>query len=375
MHTATIGQNRLRIQAALAPESGARFRLETLELAEPGPDEIIVRVAACGVCQTDVHARDDYFGIPFPAVFGHEGAGIVERVGAAVERVVRGDRVVMVSPACGTCPACARKLPGYCASARRIKFSGRLRDGRIPLTRAGEPVSGAFFQQSSFATHALATEGNVVKLPSDLPFEVAAALACGVNTGAGAVLNALRPEPGSAFAVFGAGAVGLAGLMAARIAGCTTLIVVERHENRLALARELGATDCIHAGTEDPVVRIKEVTEGKGVQYTLEAAGDPRALRQAVNVLAPLGVCCLVGSARAGVEAALEMAALQHGRTVRGCIQGDAPPQEFFPHLFAHYRAGRLPVERLIRHYGFRDINEALDDSVSGRTVKAVLRM
>jgi aryl-alcohol dehydrogenase len=365
----------VRIRAALAPERGARFRLETLELAEPAADELIVRVAATGVCQTDVHARDDYFGIPFPAVFGHEGAGVVERVGAAVRRVAAGDRVVMVSPACGTCDACARKLPGYCASARRIKFGGRLRDGRSPFHKEGSPVSGGFFQQSSFATHALATEGNVVKLPDDLPLEVAAAFACGVNTGAGAVLNALRPEAGSAFAVFGAGSVGLAGLMAARIAGCGTLIAVDLHESRLALARQLGASICINAAAQDAVARIKEVTEGRGVQYSLEAAGDPHALRQAVNVLAPLGVCCLVGSARAGVDAALEMPVLQHGRTVRGCIQGDAAPEEFFPRLFAHYREGRLPVDRLIRYYDFADINQALDDAVSGRTVKAVLRI
>jgi aryl-alcohol dehydrogenase len=365
----------VQITAALAPERGAPFRLETLELADPGPDELVVRVAACGLCQTDVHARDDYFGIPFPAVFGHEGAGFVERVGPAVDEVAVGDRVVMVSPACGTCSACVRKLPGYCASARRIKFSGRLRDGRIPFTRGSEPVFGAFFQQSSFATHALATEGNVVKLPDDLPFEVAAAFACGVNTGAGAVLNVLRPEPGSAFAVLGAGAVGLAGLMAARIAGCTPLIAVDLHDNRLRLARELGATICIHAAAEDPAARIKEATEGKGVRYSLEAAGDPRALRQAVNALAPLGVCCLAGSARAGVDVALEMPVLQQGRTVRGCIQGDALPGEFFPQLFAHYRAGRLPVDRLIRYYKFVEINEAIADAVSGRTVKAVLRI
>jgi aryl-alcohol dehydrogenase len=365
----------VRIKAALAPERGARFRLETLELVDPAPDELVVRVAASGLCQTDVHARDDYFGIPFPAVFGHEGAGTVERVGASVRHWTPGDRVVMVSPACGTCHACMRKLPGYCASARRIKFGGRLRDGRIPFKRGTQPVSGAFFQQSSFATHALATEGNVVKLPADLPFEVAAAFACGVNTGAGAVLNVLRPEAGSAFAVFGAGAVGLAGLMAARLAGCTPLIAVDLHQNRLALARELGATHVVNGGTADPVFSIKEVTEGGGVQYSLEAAGDPRALRQAVNVLAPLGVCCLVGSARAGVDAALEMPMLQHGRTVRGCIQGDAPPEEFVPRLFAHYRAGRLPVDRLIRCYDLADINDAVDDAVSGRTVKAVLRI
>src|SRR5688572_31101466 len=149
----STGHARVRITAALVPEKGAPFRLETLHLAEPGPDEVVVRVAACGVCQTDVHGRDDYFGIPFPCVFGHEGAGVVERVGSALTTVAPGDRVVMYSPACGRCGACARGLPGYCAESRRIKFGGRLRDGRAPFHRNGEPVSGAFFQQSSFATH------------------------------------------------------------------------------------------------------------------------------------------------------------------------------------------------------------------------------
>jgi aryl-alcohol dehydrogenase len=365
----------MRITAALVPERGAPFRLETLELADPASDELIVRVVASGLCQTDVHARDDYFGIPFPCVFGHEGAGIVERVGSAVRKVAPGDRVLMVSPACGACPACRRKLPGYCSSARRIKFSGLLRNGTTPLRRGEAPVYGAFFQQSSFATHALVTEGNVVKVAQDVPLEVAAAFACGVNTGAGAVFNALRPEAGSSFAVFGAGAVGLAGLMAARIAGCTTLIAVDLHENRLALACELGATHAVHARTEDAVAAISRATGGAGADYTLEAAGDPRALRQAVDALAPLGVCCLAGSARKGVEVALEMPIVQQGRTLRGCIQGDAPPDEFLPMLFAHYRARRLPVDRLIRYYDFCDINRAVDDAISGRTVKPVLKI
>ncbi len=352
----------MRITAALAPEKGAPFRLEALELVDPGPDELVVRVAACGVCQTDVHGRDDYFGIPFPCVFGHEGAGVVERTGAAVTKVARGDRVVMTSPSCGQCAACKRGLPGYCAEARRIKFGGRLRDGRAPFSGG---VSGAFFQQSAFATHALATEGNVVKLPDDLPLEIAAAFACGVNTGAGAVLNVLKPQPGSSIAVFGAGSVGLAAVMAARIAGCATIFAVDLHETRLALARELGATEVCKPGTRNL----------KDIQYSVEAAGSPQALRDAVDCLAPLGVCCLVGSARKGTEARLEMTQVQQGRTLRGCIQGDAPPAEFFPLLFELWRSGRLPVERLIGYYDFAQVNRAVDDSLSGKTVKPVLRI
>lgn len=355
----------MRITAALVPEKGAPFQLEALELADPGPDELVVRVAACGVCQTDVHGRDDYFGIPFPCVFGHEGAGTVERAGAAVTRVRPGDRVVMTSPACGNCAACRRGLPGYCAEARRIKFGGQLRDGRIPLKKNGSPVSGGFFQQSAFATHALATEGNVVRLPDDLPLAMAAAFACGVNTGAGAVLNVLKPQPGSSIAVFGVGSVGLAAVMAARIAGCATIFAIDLHDNRLELARELGATEVCKPGARNL----------KDIQYSVEAAGSPQALRDAVDCLAPLGTCCLVGSARKGTEARLEMTQLQHGRTVRGCIQGDAPPGEFFPTLFEHWRAGRLPVETLIAYYDLAEVNRAVADSLSGKTVKPVLRI
>jgi aryl-alcohol dehydrogenase len=353
----------LQVTAALVEEARDPFRLETLELADPGADELIVRVVASGICQTDVHGRDDYFGIPFPCVFGHEGAGVVERTGSAVTKVRRGDRVVMVSPSCGSCAACRRGLPGYCAAARKIKFSGRLRDGREPFRRGSTPVFGAFFQQSSFATHALATEGNVVKVPDHVPLEQAAAFACGVNTGAGAVLNVLRPQPGSSIAIFGGGAVGLAALMAARIAGCTTIAVADPHENRLELARELGATQV-----------FKEKPAG-AFDFALEAAGSPVALRDALDSLAPLGVCCLVGSARKGVDAQIEMAQLQQGRTVRGCIQGDAPPDTFVPALFEHFRAGKLPVEQLIAYYDFAEINRAVADSLSGKTVKPVLRI
>jgi aryl-alcohol dehydrogenase len=353
----------LQITAAVVEARHGDWRLEKLELAEPAPDELLVRVAASGICQTDVHGRDDYFGIPFPCVFGHEGAGVVERVGTAVKKVAPGDRVVMTSPACGACPACRRGLPGYCASSRRIKFSGRLRDGRIPFHRNSAPVSGAFFQQSAFATHALATEGNVVKVPDDLPLEQAAAFPCGVNTGAGAVFNVLKPQPGSSIAIFGAGAVGLAAVMAAKIAGCGTIAVVDLHDNRLELARELGAT---RIGREKPAGAF---------DFALEAAGSPAALRNAVDCLAPLGVCCLVGSARKGTEAVLEMTQIQDGRTLRGCVQGDAPAEAFLPRLFEHWRAGRMPVARLVTYYEFAEVNRAVADSLSGRTVKPVLRI
>jgi aryl-alcohol dehydrogenase len=243
------------------------------------------------------------------------------------------------------------------------------------MTRNGVPVFGFFFQQSSFATFALATERNVVKVPKDLPLELLAAFPCGINTGAGAVLNVLQPRPGHSFAAFGTGSVGLGGLMAARIAGCEPIIAVDILPSRLTLARSLGATHSINAPDSDPVAEIRELTGGTGVHISLEAAGLPQTLRQALDCLQPIGTCCLVGSSRKGTEAGLDMNFLQNGRMVRGCIQGDSIPGEFIPRLIDLYRAGELPVERLVTFYDFEEINQAVDDSIAGKTIKAVLRM
>jgi aryl-alcohol dehydrogenase len=243
------------------------------------------------------------------------------------------------------------------------------------MTRDGSPVFSCFFQQSSFATLALATERNVVKVPEDVSLEVLAAFPCGIHTGAGAVLNVLHPQPGDGFAVFGIGTVGLAGLMAAQIAGCEPIIAVDVHANRLALARSLGATHTADAAGSDPVAEIRKATGGLGVRFSLEAAGSPKALRQAVDCLQSLGTCCLVGSTRKGTEASVEMNNLQNGRTVRGCIQGDSIPEQFIPQLIDLYRAGKLPVERLVTFYNFVDINQAVADSITGQTIKPVLRM
>lgn len=365
----------IEVTAAVVYERSGPFHVERVELAGPGAGEVLVRVAASGICQTDVHARDGYFPIQYPAVYGHEGAGVVERTGPGVEKVKPGDCVIMVFPSCGTCVYCANGKPAYCLAASRLKHFGTRADGSTVMTRNGAPVFSFFFQQSSFATFALATERNVVKVPEDLPLELLAAFPCGINTGAGAVLNVLRPQPGEAFAIFGAGTVGLAGLMAARIAGCEPIIAVDLHPNRLALARSLGATHTADAANSDPVAEILKVTGGLGVRASLEAAGSPQTLRQALDCLQPMGTCCLVGSSRKGTEASVDMKNLQNGRTVRGCIQGDSIPEQFIPRLIDLYRAGKLPVEQLVTFYNFADINQAVADSIAGKTIKPVLRM
>jgi len=365
----------MEITAAVVYERSGPFHVERVELAEPGVGELLVRVIASGICQTDVHARDGYFPIPYPAVYGHEGAGIVERTGYGVERFKPGDRVVMVFPSCGTCVYCINGKPAYCLAASRLKNVGTRADGSTVMTRGGAPVFSCFFQQSSFATYALATERNVVKVPEDVPLELLAAFPCGINTGAGAVRNVLHPQPGDAFAVFGVGTVGLAGLMAARVAGCDPIIAIDLHPNRLALALSLGATHVINAANSHPVTDIRNITGGPGVRASLEAAGSPQALRQAVECLHPLGTCCIVGSSPKGTEVILDMNHLKTGRAVRGCIQGDSIPQQFIPQLVDLHRAGKLPVERLVTFYNFTDINQAIADSIAGKTIKPVLRM
>jgi len=365
----------IEVTAAVVHERGGLFHIERVELAEPGTGEVLVRVAASGICQTDVHARDGYFPIQYPAVYGHEGAGIVERTGPGVEKFKPGERVIMVFPSCGACVYCINGKPAYCLAASRLKQFGTRSDGSTVMTLNGARVFSCFFQQSSFATFALATERNVVKVPEDVPLELLAALPCGINTGAGAVLNVLRPQPGDAFAVFGTGTVGLAGLMAARIAGCEPIVAVDLHPNRLALARSLGATHTVDAANSDPVAEIRNLTGGLGARASLEAAGSPQALRQAVDCLQPMGSCCLVGSSRKGTEARIDMNHLQNGRTVRGCIQGDSIPEQFIPHLIDLYRRGALPIERLVTFYDFPDINQAVADSTVGKTIKPLLRM
>ncbi len=365
----------MRVTAAVMPERSGRWQLEELELADPAPREVLVRVVASGICQTDIHARDGYFPVPWPAVYGHEGTGVVERVGTAVKAVAPGDHVIMANPSCGECANCREGYEAYCVRSREIKACGVRMDGSIALRRGATPVHGSFFQQSSFSTVALATEGNVIKVARDAPLAILAAFPCGVNTGAGAVMNVLQPRAGDSFAVFGAGTVGLAGMMAAKLRGCDPIIAIDPFENRLGLARELGATHVVDANRTDVAAEVRRIAGGRGVKFSLEAAGAPAALRAAVAALAPRGTCCLVGSARAGVEAPIEMPTLQQGRVLRGCIQGESVVKEFLPKLVELHRAGQLPVDRLVRRYEFAAINEAVADMLSGRTIKAVLEI
>ena len=353
----------MKITAAVVPVRSAPFEIETLDLAAPLADEVLVRVVASGMCHTDLHARDGYFpNLPYPVVCGHEGAGIIEQVGTAVADLAPGDPVVISFPWCGECGPCRAARMSYCERARPLKSSGRRADGSIPMSRNGEPVYSCFFQQSSFANFAVAPAKDVIKIRRDAPIEMLGPLGCGLQTGAGAVLNVMQPAAGQSIAVYGVGGVGLAGLMAARIAGCDPIIAVDRLPSRLALARELGATHTLESRGAETLAEIRKITGGS-TDFALDTSAVPAVLRLAVGGLRGLGTCILVGSARAGTEVSFEMPWLQGGRTVRGVIQGDSRPRDFIPPLVDLFMAGRMPLDRLVTRYDFAEVNRAAADA------------
>jgi aryl-alcohol dehydrogenase len=299
----------------------------------------------------------------------------VQAVGKDVTQVAPGDHVVISFPWCGDCPNCRRNMQSHCMKGFDLKMRGTRPDGSTLMSKGGAPVYSAFFQQSSFATYAIANERYLVKVRRDAPLELLGPFACSGQTGAGAVLNSMRPRPGDSFAVFGVGAVGLSGLMAARIADCDPIIAVDVHDDRLALARALGATHAInHRGREDVMAEIRKIS-GDGVRFSLETSAQPAVFREAVEALMAAGTCVLLGSARAGTEVSFDMSFLQFGRVVRGVIQGESQPREFIPKLVDFLMQGKMPVDRMMTFYPLAEINRAARDSSQGTTIKPVLRM
>ena len=364
----------MRVTAAVLREQGSPFVIEEVDLEEPRSDEVLVRIVGAGVCHTDLQVRDRQPRTR-PAVLGHEGAGVVERVGDRVKSLRPGDHVVLSLLSCGACRNCRRGMPIYCVDVRSLNFAGTRPDGSTALRDGEGPVQGHFFGQSSFATYALASERNAVKVPDDAPLEQLGPLGCGVQTGAGAVLNTLRPTPGSQIAIFGAGSVGLSAVMAAATSGCTTIIAVDLKPARLELALALGATHALNGAEVDALEAIRSITHG-GADYSLETAGagSPALIRQAVECLTIPGVCGLVGGAPADLELTLSHSSLFWGRAVRGIVEGDSVPHVFIPALVELQARGRFPLERLISFYSLHEINRAAADSEDGVVVKPELR-
>ena len=364
----------MKIKAAVVREAGKPFVIEEVELDEPREDEVLVKIVSTGLCHTDLVAQMQYLPIPLPAVFGHEGAGIVEKVGAKVTKVKPGDHVASSYMFCGVCEACKEARPGWCVDFRRLNFSGCRADGSTTIKKGNETIHGSFFGQSTFGTYALVNERNTIKVQSDVPLEILAPLGCGIQTGAGGVINTLKPEPGSSIVIFGVGSVGLSAIMAAAICGCTKIIGVDIMEERLELAKSFGATHVINSRATNAVEEIKKLT-GSGAKYTLECTGIPLVFRQAVDSLMMGGTCALLGVAPVGTEVSLEMQTVLDGRTIKGCVEGDCVSDIFIPKLIDLYKAGRFPFDRLITFYTLDQINDAVKDTHDGRALKAVMKV
>jgi aryl-alcohol dehydrogenase len=365
----------MKIRAAVARAPHALMSFETLDLEDPRDDEILVRLVATGVCHTDMAMRDQTFPVPQPIVLGHEGSGVVDAVGRAVRKVRRGDHVVMTYDSCGRCPSCYAGKTSYCHEFFACNFTGSRSDGSTALRKEAEPIHSHFFGQSSFATYAICHERNIVPVGEAVPLEILGPLACGIQTGAGAVFNSLRVGAGNSLIIFGTGSVGLSAVMAARLTGATQIIAVDLIAERLALALELGATHTVNPREADVAEVIAQIAP-QGVDVALETTGSPNVIKSAVSSLAPRGVCGLLGATEVSVDVALNVAHLMTaGRTVRGIIEGDSTPDMFIPALIQLYRQGRFPFDRLIRFYPFEQLDEAIHDSESGRTIKAVVRM
>jgi aryl-alcohol dehydrogenase len=370
----------MRIDAAILERADGRLtshkiQIGSLELEAPRAREVLIEVSSCGVCGTDrmcIHGLEPF---PTPGVLGHEAAGTVVDTGPEVTLVRQGDRVMIGFPFCGHCRTCRRGEPRYCEKGAMLAFSGYREDGSSPMRRSnGKKVAGRFFQQSSWATYTLATEQQLARVPEGLDLDYAGPYGCSISTGAGAVLNELRPPPGASIAVFGAGNVGLAAIMAARLTGATTIIAIDKVESRLQLARELGAThSLLHSATT--VSDLKELTHG-ALDYSVEATNGSNLVTEAISALGIRGTCAMVGGAKATAVVKMNHAdVLLQGKRVIGVMGGGGQTPVFLESLMVLQRDGRFPLHKLIRFYPFAEVNRAIDESDSGTTVKPVLKM
>lgn len=364
-----------KITAAVVRSAGGAFALEEVDLADPRPEELLVRVVATGICHADLIARDQRFPIPLPAVFGHEGAAVVEAVGEAVADFEVGDHVLMHFGFCNACRSCRAGRPAYCLEGFRYQFGGARPDGSSAYTQDGRRINGHFFGQSSFATHSVVHRRNAVKIDPDAPLELLGPLGCGVQTGFGAIVNSLRVPAGSSVVIFGAGAVGLSAVMGAKACGVRRIVAVDVNPERLALALELGATDVIDARSEPDVAAAAREACGGEVEFALETSGRVEVARQAVDALAVGGTAGMVGVTSIESEVTFHQQSLVHGQTITGILSGDSVPSQFLPRLVDFHRRGMLPLEKIVQTVPFADIEQAAHASEAGEIVKAVLTM
>jgi Zn-dependent alcohol dehydrogenase len=366
----------MKIRAAVLEATGGRFAVQDLDLAPPGPEEVLVRLGASGVCHSDYNAIDGTAETRCPAVLGHEGAGVVEAIGPGTTRVAVGDHVALSwSPSCGACAECVRELPHLCSTAWPAMGTGGLMDGTTRLSRDGEPVYHYSFL-STFADACVVPERSCVVIPTDIPFAVAGLVGCAVTTGVGAVWNTAGTRPGDRVAIIGCGGVGLSALMAAVAVGAEPVIAVDATPGKLDIARSFGATDAVlWAGSAEATAEAVREVSGGGVDYAIEATGRPEAMTAAFLATRARGAAVLIGIPRE--DALLHLPALsipRMERRVLGSIYGSSRPERDFARILAQYRRGRLPLDRLVSHrLPLDDVARGFEWMHSGDALRVVL--
>jgi len=366
----------MRIRGAVLEQTGGPLVVCELELAPPGPQEVLVRLQASGVCHSDWNAVDGTSETVCPAVLGHEGAGVVEAVGEGVTRVAVGDHVALSwAPWCGECEECRRDLTQLCSTVWPAMGTGGLMDGTPRLSRDGEPIYHYSFL-STFAEACVVPERSCVPIPDDVPFDVAALVGCAVTTGVGAVWRTARVKPGDRVAVVGCGGVGISALMAAVAAGAEPVIAVDAAPQKLDVARSFGATDAVlwEGSPEATAEAVRRASRG-GVDYAIEATGRPEAMEAAFLSTRARGAAVLIGIPRQDAVLSLPATTIPRmERRVLGSIYGSSRPERDFPLTLDMYRRGRLPLDRLISHrLPLEEVERGFELMHSGDALRVVL--
>ncbi|MET3963251.1 aryl-alcohol dehydrogenase [Marmoricola sp. OAE513] len=362
----------MKTTVAVVNSQGADFTLEEVDLDGPRADEVLVKIVATGLCHTDIHLKGFLPEEMFPNVFGHEGSGIVEAIGEDVTGIEVGDHVVLSFRSCRACGPCTEGAVGYCDSSLLLNYMGMRMDGSQPYSKDGAGVFGNFFGQSSLSQHAIAYADNCVVVDKSVDLTKVAPYGCGFQTGAGTVLNVIKPEPTDSLVVFGCGAVGIAAIAAAKHAGVGTIIAVDPLESRREAAGKYGAVGVDPTVEEDVVAKVKELSGGAGASYSIDTTAISAVVKQAQQALKPRGT--LVALGLGPEEYAIDaIDLLQTGKIIRSSIEGDSDPQEMVPRLIALNAAGEFDVDDLITTYPFSEINTAVADVLAGKVVKPVL--
>jgi aryl-alcohol dehydrogenase len=365
----------MRTTVAVVNGPGEDFVFEEVEVDGPRADEVLVRIVATGLCHTDISLRDTLPAEMFPRVFGHEGAGVVEEVGAGVTDIAVGDHVVLSLASCRACAKCDAGLAGYCEQTLMLNYMGFRMDGSTSYSREAGPVYGHFFGQSSFSQHAVALATSVVVVDPELDLTTFAPYGCGFMAGSGSVLNVLDPGPDDSVVVYGVGAVGLAAVAAAKARGVRTIVAVDLLASRLEAAATYGAVG-VDPGALDGVTvadRVKELTGG-GATYGVETTAVPSVIKEAAQSLGVQGTLVVLGLDMSRPEFPVDaIDLLQNGKIVRGSVEGDSDPLEMVPRMIRMNAEGAFAMEDLVTTYPFTEINTAIADVVSGKVIKPVL--